>query len=213
MGRRCFGLAGFFFARAALVACTLILPLATRSVARADTIPAGFLSWDVTQPGTTAQFDIVNETGPNSSGDSTFPVITPVHLTSMLLSVQFSDRSIEQFTMADLTLNPFDGLSFESPTIAIGGANPKPVSASLTGQFSDTSVTLFDGSMINIDPSFSSTLNEAGSTLTDGDLALIVAEVGSSPIQPIQVTPEPATWLLVGSAAILVSLRRLLVIS
>jgi hypothetical protein len=50
------------------------------SVAQATPIPLGFVSWDVMVPGSFGEFDIVNETGPNSGGS--FPVSTEVQFNS-----------------------------------------------------------------------------------------------------------------------------------
>ena len=61
----------------------LLLPMVLLpAVAFAVTVPIGYVAWDVTIPGTTGEFDIVNETGPNSSGDATWPVTTSLHLSS-----------------------------------------------------------------------------------------------------------------------------------
>ena len=40
----------------------------------ASSIAIGIVTWDVNFPGNAGQFDITNLTGPNSSGDATFPV-------------------------------------------------------------------------------------------------------------------------------------------
>ena len=58
--------------------------------AAAQELPVGYISWDITSPGV-GQFDIVNQTGPNSFFDSTWPVFTPVPLTDLSLSVSFSE--------------------------------------------------------------------------------------------------------------------------
>src|SRR5262245_6085914 len=71
-----------------LVACALV---ASPSAAFATSIPMGFISWDVTVPGVLGQFDIANETGPNSSGDATAPVVTPVGLGNLVLDVLLSN--------------------------------------------------------------------------------------------------------------------------
>jgi hypothetical protein len=55
----------------------------------ASAIPVGYISYDVTGTGV-AQFDINNETGVNSSGDSTFPVTTSVSLSDLSLDVKFA---------------------------------------------------------------------------------------------------------------------------
>ena len=50
--------------------------------AQAVLIPIGVLSFDVTIPGSTAQFDITNLTGPNASPPD-FPVTTAINLSSV----------------------------------------------------------------------------------------------------------------------------------
>lgn len=107
----------------------------------ADELPIGYISWDVTSS-TTGEFDIVNQTGPNSSGDATWPVSSTLDLNSLNLTVDFSNSTTEVFGASYFTLS-LDGISFDGGTIAIGGANPEPIDATLTGDFFSTSVTLF----------------------------------------------------------------------
>src|SRR5215472_2228103 len=75
------------------------------SAAQATPIPLGFISWDVTVPGSFGQFDIVNQTGPNSS-PPTWPVSTEVQFNSLSLVVDFSDGSTTTFDSSYFTLNP-----------------------------------------------------------------------------------------------------------
>ena len=147
----------------------------------AAAIPIGFFSWDVTIPGSAGEFDIVNETGPNSTGDPTFPVSTSVNLSSLALKVLFSDGSSQSFSSSYFTLDPFDGLSWEGSTIPIGGANPLPVGATLTGLFSPLALTLFDGSSVTISSDFTSMIPVGGSPLADGTFAIINANTGVAP--------------------------------
>ena len=171
--------------------------------ARADLIPVGALMYDVTAPGSTAEFDIVNQTGPNSSifPDTSFPVSSSEHFTITSLTVDFSDGSTQVFGASYFTLIG-DGLSFDGGTIPIGGSNPQPVSATLVGTFDDHTITLNDGSSASLSspfafmnssgtgsPSFSDTPN-----LVDGDLTVIYASTGGT--APV---PEPATWWLMGT--------------
>jgi hypothetical protein len=166
------------------------LAFAAGYMASAESIPIGFLSWDVTIPGSAGQFDIANETGNNSSGDTTFPVTGPVTLTGFGLLVNFSDGSSQTFGSSYFTLDPLDMLSFEGKTLPIGGANPKPIGATLTGSFATTDLTVFDGSQVTVSPDFTAGIPN-GSPLADGALAIINAETGGIP-----TTPEPATWVL-----------------
>jgi RHS repeat-associated protein len=178
-----------------LVGCALV---ASPRAGYATSIPMGFISWDVTVPGVLGQFDIANETGPNSSGDATAPVVTPVPLGDLALNVLLSNGQTTHFGPADFTLNPFDGLSFESTPLAIGGQNPLPIQATLTGTFLTTTVTLFDGSQMTILPDFLAIVSNGGQPLNDGDLAIIFAEgqaVGP-PIPPGPTVPEPTTLVL-----------------
>lgn len=150
----------------------------------------GFISWDVTIPGATAQFDIANETGPNSSYDATAPVTSRVRFQDLALTVDFSDDSERRFDYVVFLLNPFDGLSFESPVIPIGGGNPQPLRAVLTGTFSTDAITEFDGAVYVILPGFSSVVFDQGLPLTDGSGAIIFAQTVTGTI-----SPEPSTFI------------------
>jgi hypothetical protein len=69
------------------------------------------------------------------------------------------------------TLAP-DGLSYNGAAIPVGGTNPTPISATLTGTFSPATGTgIGSGSIL---PSFSVTLSDSP-TLNDGDVAVIEA--------------------------------------
>jgi len=158
----------------------------------AATIPVGFVTWDVTFPGNAGSFDITNQTGPNASvfPDTTFPITTKLNLSSLSLSVTFSDATTTVFGASYFTLAA-DGESFDGNSIAIGGKNPLPTSATLTGTFSPLLVTLNSGGTQSIGSSFSATISpSSGPTLSDGDLAIINATTG--------VVPEPrGTGMLV----------------
>jgi len=166
-------------------------------------IPIGFISWDVTIPGATGQFDIANETAANSSGDPTFPVMTPVGLRNLALDVSLSDGTMRHFGAADFILNPFDGLSVEGPVIAIGGQNPRPVQARLTGTFLPLNFTLFDNSMWTTAPGFSALVTNGGAPLVDGDLALVFADAALISTRLPDI-PEPGTLLLTISGLLVV---------
>jgi len=166
-------------------------------VASAAQLAVGFISWDVTSS-TTGEFDITNMTGGNSTGDATFPITSTVTLSSLALKVDFSNGSSETFgPSVYFSPNIFDPTSFDGGTIATGGSNPKPVDATLTGTFSPTTVTLFDGSTATISPTFTETIESssgAGSALNDGDNAIIYATTtgGGS-------VPEPGFWMLLAA--------------
>jgi hypothetical protein len=174
------------------------------SLAMASQIPIGYVSWDVTEPGSGGQFDIVNQTGPNASAlpDTSFPVTTSVHLSNLDLKVHFSDGSTEDFNSSYFTLS-LDGISFIGSIIPIGGTNPQPTSATLTGVFSPLTISLSDGSTHSILAPFSSTiLSSNGGNLEDGDLAIINANTTTPPV------PEPASGFLTITGAVALGLLR-----
>ena len=96
----------------ALIRLVVVFAVATFSLtAFATDIPIGFLSYDVTGTNV-AQFDIVNLTGANSSGDASFPVTTSVMLSSLSLTVDFLGGTSHTFDSSYFTLDA-DGLSFD----------------------------------------------------------------------------------------------------
>ena len=176
-------------------------------VAQADNLAVGILIWGVKAPGSTGSFDISNQTGANSSGDSTFPVKTFLSFNSLSLFVHFQDGSSTTFGSSYFTSTGVDG-GFNGNDIAIGGANPLPDSAQLTGTVSPLSITLFDGSTDTIKPDLliGPITPSAGSTLGDGDFAILYAQTTSS----VSGVPEPTSWilLLTCSGIFLTSLRK-----
>jgi hypothetical protein len=183
----------------------LVLALGLANVASAGLLTVGYISYDVTLPGSTAEFDIVNLTGPNSTPfpDPTAPIVTPVNLSSLSLTVDFSDGSTVVYGSSYFTLAP-DGLSFDGSVIPIGGANPQPTDATLTGTFSTTTVTLNDGSIQTISPTFSATiLPSSPPNLADGDLGIISATTTT-----VSGVPEPGAVILLATAIALLFLGR-----
>src|SRR5262249_405491 len=78
------------------IALTVILTACVFSATgSAGDFAGGFLSWDVNFPGNSGQFDIVNQTGPNSSSfpDTTFPISNSLNLSGLSLVVHFSNGS------------------------------------------------------------------------------------------------------------------------
>ena len=184
---------------AALAALTLLLWVGSTGIAAAAAIPIGYISWDLILPGSDGRFDIVNLTGPNASvlPDTTFPVSTSVSLTGLSLLVDFSDGSSTTFGSSYFTLGA-DGISFDGAAIPVGGANPKPLDATLTGTFSPLTLTLTDGSTVTILPTFSATIGPSvGTRLSDGDLGVIFATTGD--VSPV---PEPGTIVLFGTGIV-----------
>jgi len=202
----------------------LLGPLALASfcaVASADMIPLGYLSYDVTVPGTTAEFDITNQTGPNSTllPDSTWPVATPVPFTITSLTVDFNNGSSMVFGPASFTLGA-DGLSWFGSSLDISGTNPQPTDATLVGTFDGSTITLNDGTFWTESPLSFATSTGAGDPeiadpsgpcstgialgcLQDGDLAVIYATATA----PAPV-PEPATWTLLAGVLLSMTLGK-----
>jgi hypothetical protein len=177
-----------------LLAASVLLPHAS-----AAPITVGYISYDLTTPPGEAQFDIVNQSGINSTPfpDSTFPVTTSLSLSNLSLDVSFASGPDEIFGPAYFTLGP-DGISFDGTPLSTGIAQPTGLSgaimATLTGNFSATTITLNDGSVVTIDPTFTAILSDP-SGLSDGDFGLIDANpAGTSP-----VVPEPSDLTLVGT--------------
>jgi len=172
------------------------------STAQATPIPLGFVSWDVTIPGSFGQFDIVNETGPNSN-PPTWPVTTEVQFNSLSLTVHFSDGSITAFGPSYFTLN-LDGESLDGSPIAIGGVSPKPTSAVLTGDLTPTAI-IVNGTSMTVNGAFDTATITDTPILVDGDFAIINAETGGS------IIPEPnmMSTLAVGSFLALMFARQL----
>src|ERR1039458_6393013 len=161
------------------------------------------MSYDVNIPNSTAAFDIVNMTGPNSTGDPTFPISTTVNLSSLSLMVDFSSGPPVTYGPSYFTLS-LDGISWDGGDIPIGGTNPIPVDATLTGVFSPTALMLFDLSTPNILPGFSATLFGSGSLgmMQDGDNVIINATEAPSS----GAVPEPSSWILMAAGAALLAL-------
>ncbi len=159
------------------------------TLALAGEVPIGYMSYDVTGLNI-AQFDVSNQTGPNSSTfpDMTWPVTTPVPLTITNLVVNFQSGPPMTFGPGYFTLAP-DGLSLDGTPLST--LNPI-VSGTLTGMFDVTSLTLNDGSHLTIDPNFSVSLTDFSGLLQDGDFAVLYG----FPAGPI---PEPATVAVLGS--------------
>ena len=151
------------------------------SAAQATPIPLGYMSWDVTNPGNFGQFDIVNQTGPNS-GLPNWPVSTEVQFNSLSLTVDFSDSSTQVFGSSYFTLN-VDGESLDGTPIAIGGVSPQPVMATLTGDLTPTTITA-NGVPVTVGAAFDT------ATITDS-LILAMVTLPSSMRKPAGHRPFP----------------------
>ncbi len=177
--------------------------------ASGSTIPVGLLTYDVIAPGNSAQFDITNLTGPNSSLSATWPITTTVNLSSLNLTVSFTGGGVVTEPPGYFSLS-LDGISWDGTPFGIGGTNPLPTQATLTGTFSPTTIVLFDGTTQTISPTFATTiLPSVGTTLTNGDFAIINATTTSA--APV---PEPSSILLITTGMLgllIVGRKRLLV--
>ena len=164
-------------------------------------IPVGYISYDVTGTNV-AQFDIVNFTGANASiyPDMTFPIFTPLSLTNLSLTVDYSGGQSLVLGPSYFTLDS-DELSFDGEQLSALSGYPTGLfdatSATLTGMFSTQNLTLNDGSSEQVFYDFSATLSDP-SGLSDGDLAIINATT----------TPEPATWMMMGTGLLLIGIAQ-----
>lgn len=179
------------------LALTIVAASAPR--AAATSLGIGFITWDVPAPGSNGSFDITNLTGANAIAFNDFvdfPVVSAVNLQSLSLSVDFSDGSSHTFGSSYFSLG-LDGLSFNGGAIPIGGANPLPTLATLTGTFNPLTVTLFDATTANILPGFTAVITSpSGGALSDGDFAVISATTNDTGGAPV---PEPTTVALLGT--------------
>jgi hypothetical protein len=168
--------------------------------AQAAPIPLAFISYDVNIPGNFAQFDVVNLTGPNSFPPS-FPVTNTALFdqSSLSLSVNFTDGSTRVFGSSYFTLDA-DGESLDGSPIAIGGANPLPNMATLTG---DLLTTVLDTpNPTSVDAAFDTAVITDSPNLVDGDLAIINAEPAGTSV-PVPEPDMTLTMFMVGLMAML----------
>jgi len=164
--------------------------------AAADQIPVGGVFYDpfiLGQPGFPGidVFDVSNLTGLAFLPPS-FPAATNLNFNNLILTVLLSGGGQQSFSVG--TASP--GFTTLGPqfldTLGI-------TSASLTGNFASTSITLADGSVVQINGTFSSTiLPSSGSTLAAGaDSAVIFAT------RSITNVPEPPSLLMLGAGFLL----------
>ncbi len=182
----------------ALIALSLVGLMASQ--AAAASIPIGYYSWNETDPGVSGSFDIVNQTGVNStaSPDNTWPVAAQLALQNFSLLVQFTDLSVLQlFAPGDFTQNP-DGISWDGPSISIA-RGVLPSFASLSGFFTPVlNVLLNDGSTVDFTGTYTASIGPNANGLSDGDFAIIYADTVTGTPQ----VPEPGTLLLLGTGVL-----------
>lgn len=155
----------------------------------AASVPIGYVEWNITNPNVAGELDLINQTGPNSSGDAIWPVTSTLSFSNLSLVVSFTDGTASTFGPAYF-LPSADGLSFDGSPIGIGAR--LPTAATLTGVLSPLDVALFDGQTDHFLPSFTASIAFRSGGLADGDLAVIDATTGS-----VTTVPEPGTgWLL-----------------
>lgn len=183
------------------ICITLGLLLLFSYAALADNYAAGYMSYDVTGTGTAA-FDIYNGTGPNSFPPD-FPITTSVDLLNLSLTVHFSDGSTVTEPSSYFS-SALDGLSWNGSDIGVGGVNPQPTQATLTGTFSPTTIDVNGVGTVGINPNFSLTiLPSSGSTLQDGDFAILDATSATT-----SAVPEVNSWVLLLTVASFIGLTR-----
>src|ERR1039457_4931661 len=148
-----------------------------------------FVSYDFIGGGL-AQFDIADQTGPNSSifPDQTWPVSNSISLGSLSLTVFYTGGGQFTYGSGYFTLEP-DGLSWAGPQVPDSTLFS---SATLTGTFNPTLFDLNDGSHFNANVNFTATISDPNN-LQNGDFAIIYATPAGG------TTPEPGTLVLMGT--------------
>jgi len=192
--------------RVVLVVASVLLASA---LVRADQLPIGLVSFDVfipasaTGPGTNA-FDIFNYTGPTYG-----PTVGPPYAADALtfdnatLRVNLQGGSSQVVNLG--SIGPGELLdSGGSPVVQFPSID-NFTSALFKATLSPTSFMLSDGTTFKASASVSAHLvPSSGSSLQAGvDLVVINA-------QPVTVTPEPGTWVLVGTGLALAALFSIL---
>jgi hypothetical protein len=193
------------FSRTLLLLLTLTV---FSAVASADQFPIGLLSFDAANlAGTSGQFDITNQTGPNSFPPS-FPVTSSLAFAITSLTVNFTTGSPIVLLAGDFTSDGNGGWlgnnSFTSPilsAILVGTLSPTS-GVVVSGVGTETFSAFFTDASGN--PSVTVT-DATGGPLVLGDLAVIYGSTTPTTV------PEPGTGVLLGggiAGLILLMLRR-----
>jgi hypothetical protein len=141
------------------------------------------------------EFDVVNQTGINSSGDATWPVSTQLHFSGLSLSGISTSFALDG-----------DGVSWDGSGVSIAAVS-KLTSVTLTGTLTPALMTLFDSSTFSANTAFTATLTDA-TGIKNEDLVVIYATTGSS----TGTVPEPESLLMVATGcAGLAGFRRRLI--
>ncbi len=145
----------------------LLVGIAYIPTAHADEA-IGYLFFDADPGSSIGNFEVVNQTGFNASGDATWPVDT---------QLTFSGPLSGRFNLHSRCGRNILGW-------IAGGRDGCDVADANRYSLSPTLVTLFDSSTVTLNSSFSAILSDP-SGITGGDFAVIFATTGS-------VTPPPS---------------------
>lgn len=173
--------------------CLCLLSILWSSHAKADTLTVGTFSFDLLQTGASGPvfgFDLFNGTQPGGGSQ----VATFVNFVSLTLTLTLMGGG----TMT-VPLTPTDAFGdFSTGALFSSG---QILSATLTGTFAPTTVTLADGTVVIIGATLSAVLNNlTGGPLQGGELVTINATV-------LQTVSEPSTLVLLGLSLLFLTFR------